>query len=84
MSAAFLKGVAENLPNAEVILDKFHVMALASKAVDKSRRLEQRLDPSLKGLRWTLLKNRDSLTPAQRADLDRLVKRVASRRTARA
>ncbi len=84
MSAAFLKGVAENLPNAEVTLDKFHVMALASKAVDETRRLEQRLDPSLKGLRWTLLKNRDSLTPAQRADLDRFVKRVASRRTARA
>ena len=84
MSAAFIKGVADHLPNAELTHDKFHVLALAAKAVDETRRLEQRLDPSLKGLRWTLLKNRDSLTPAQRADLDALVARVASKRTARA
>lgn len=84
MSAAFIKGVAEFLPNAELTHDKFHVVALASKAVDETRRIEQRLDPALKGLRWTLLKNRDSLTPAQRADLDALVAQVASKRTARA
>ena len=84
MSAAFIKGVKENLPNAELTFDKFHVIALASRAVDETRRLEQRLDPSLKGLRWTLLKNRHSLTPAQRADLDALVTQVASKRTARA
>ena len=84
MSAAFLKGVAEHLPNAEHTLDKFHVVALASRAVDETRRRERRLDPSLKGLRWTLLKDRDSLTAAQRADLDALVAQVASKRTARA
>lgn len=84
MSAAFIKGVAECLPNAELTHDKFHVLALASKAVDETRRIEQRLDPALKGLRWTLLKNRDSLTPAQRADLDALLAQVASKRTARA
>ena len=84
MSAAFIKGVAEHLPDAELTHDKFHVLALASKAVDETRRIEQRLDPALKGLRWTLLKNRDSLTAAQRADLDALVAQVASKRTARA
>ena len=84
MSAAFIKGVAEFLPNAELTHDKFHVLALASKALDETRRVEQRLDPALKGLRWTLLKNRDSLTPEQRADLDALVAQVASKRTARA
>ena len=84
MSAAFIKGVAEHLPNAELTHDKFHVLALASNAVDETRRLEQRLDASLKGLRWTLLKNRDSLTAAQRTDLDQLVAQVVSKRTARA
>lgn len=84
MSAAFIKGVGEHLPSAELTHDKFHVLALASNAVDETRRLEQRLDPSLKGLRWTLLKNRDSLTLNQRADLDALVAKVASKRTARA
>ena len=84
MSAAFIKAVAENLPNAAVTFDKFHVVALASKALDATRRLEQRLDPALKGLRWTLLKKPESLTPAQRAGLDALVKQVVGRRTARA
>ncbi len=52
--------------------------------MDETRRIEQRLDPSLKGLRWTLLKDRGALANAQRADLDALVAQVASRRTARA
>lgn len=47
--------------------------ALISKAVDKTRRIEQKTDPSLKGLRWTLLKDREELSPAAQADLDALV-----------
>ena len=84
MSPAFVKGVAEHLPNAQVTFDKFHVVAHASKALDETRRIEQRADPALKGLRWTLLRSPESLSPAQRADLDALVAQVAGRRTARA
>jgi transposase len=84
MSPAFIKGVAAHLPNATVTFDKFHVIAHASAAVDKMRRIEQRTDPSLKGLRWKLLKDRDTLTPAARADLDALVAQVTTKRTARA
>ena len=84
MSPAFIKGAAEHLPNAEVTFDKFHVVAHASKALDETRRIEQRLDPELKGLRWTLLRSPGSLSPGQRADLDALVAQVAGRRTARA
>ena len=84
MSPAFIKGVAEHLPNARVTFDKFHVVAHASAAVDQMRRLEQRTDPSLKGLRWTLLKNRDRLSDEGRADLDTLIAQAATKRTARA
>jgi transposase len=84
MSPAFIKGCAEHLPRARITFDKFHVVAHASTAVDATRRLEQKSDPSLKGLRWTLLKNRDRLSVAQRAELDGLVAQVASKRTARA
>ena len=48
------------------------------------RRLEQRTDPSLKGLRWTLLKDRDRLSDEGRADLDGLIAAAATKRTARA
>lgn len=84
MSNAFIKGVAEHLPNARVTFDKFHLVAHASAALDQTRRLEQRTDPSLKGLRWTLLKDRDRLSATARTDLDALIAQAASKRTARA
>lgn len=84
MSPAFIKGVSESLPAARITYDKFHVIAHASQAVDKTRRIEQKTDPSLKGLRWTLLKDREKLTPSAQADLDALAKQVTTKRTARA
>lgn len=84
MSPAFIKGVTEYLPNARITFDKFHVIAHASTAVDKTRRIEQKTDPSLKGLRWKLLRDRGALAPDARADLDALIAQVTTKRTARA
>ena len=38
MSNAFIAGVGDNLPNAEMTFDHFHVMKLPSEAVDDVRR----------------------------------------------
>lgn len=84
MSPAFIKGVTEELPNARITFDKFHVVWHANAAVDKMRRIEQRTDQSLKGLRWSLLKDRADLKPEATADLDALIARLTSVRTARA
>lgn len=84
MSPAFIKGVSENLPNARITFDKFHVIAHASQAVDKTRREEQRTDPTLKGMRWKLLKDRGSLNCQDRTELDILISKVSIKRTARA
>ena len=84
MSPAFIKGVTDNLPNARITFDKFHVIAHASTAVDKMRRAEQKADPDLKGLRWALLKDRSKLTASQSADLDALIAHVTTKRTAKA
>ena len=78
MSKAFIKGVTKHLPNARITFDKFHVVAHASKAVDQTRRAEQKTDPSLKGLRWALLKDRQRLPESQRADLDAFVAQVSA------
>ena len=51
MSPAFIAGVEEHFPNAQITFDKFHVIAHASDAISKTRREEQKLDPTLKGLR---------------------------------
>lgn len=84
MSPAFIKGVTHYLPSARITFDKFHVIAHANTAVEKTRRIEQKIDPSLKGLRWKLLRDRASLTSEARADLDAFVAQVATKRTARA
>jgi transposase len=83
MSRAFIRSVANYLPQARITFDKFHVAAHASAALDQTRRLEQRRDPSLKGLRWTLLKDRQRLSVEARADLDALIAHAATKRTAR-
>ncbi len=84
MSPAFIKGVTEHLPNAQITFDKFHVIAHANVAVDKTRRIEQKTDPSLKGLRWKLLRDRGDLMPDARADPDALIAQATTKRTARA
>jgi transposase len=63
MSPAFIKGCTNELPNARITFDKFHVVWHANAAVDKMRRIEQRSDKSFKGMRWSLLKDRASLKP---------------------
>lgn len=84
MSPAFIKGCTDELPNARITFDKFHVVWHANAAVDKMRRLEQRTDKSLKGMRWSLLKDRADLRPEAAADLDALMARITRVRTARA
>ncbi len=84
MSPAFIKGCTEQFPNARITFDKFHVIWHASTAVDRMRRIEQRTDRSLKGLRWSLLKDRSRLSPEAVADLDALIAKMTTVRTARA
>ncbi len=84
MSPAFIAGVSQHLPNARITFDKFHVIGHASTAVDQMRRIEQRTDKSLKGMRWTLLKDTAKLKPEATADLDALIAKMSVKRTARA
>jgi transposase len=84
MSPAYIKGVTENLPNARITFDKFHVIAAASTALDTMRRSEQKTDPDLKGYRWALLKDRNKLPAEQAADLVKLIMQYPTKRTARA
>ena len=88
MSAAYIKGVGQHLPGAQITFDKFHVIAHASAAVEKTRRVEQRSDPEkgaqLKGMRWTLLKDVGSLKPEAGAALHALITAPRLTMTARA
>jgi transposase len=59
MSPAFLSGIAEHLPNAEVTVDWFHIVQLFTTAVDDVRKQESHIRPLPKNLRWSVLKKGD-------------------------
>ena len=75
MSHAFLSGVAEHLPRAEVTVDWFHIVQTFTKRLDEVRKKERREQGHPKSLRWALLKSLDNenLTPKQLAALEELV-----------
>ncbi|WP_444999275.1 ISL3 family transposase [Halomonas mongoliensis] len=75
MSQAFLGGVAEHLPKAEVTVDWFHIVQTFTKRLDEVRKKERREQGHPKSLRWALLKSLDNenLTPKQLAALQELV-----------
>jgi transposase len=81
MSGAFQKSVRTHAPNAVICFDPFHVIGLATDALDAVRRRHWRQarhnpDPELthllKGARWALLKNPTNLTYPQAVTLARI------------
>ncbi len=73
MSPAFLSAIEEEFPNANVTVDWFHVVQLFTKALDEVRKVERKLQPHPKSLRWAVLKNADgSLTDKQKEALAEL------------
>jgi transposase len=80
MSAAFVKSAKENIPLAEakIVHDRFHVMKLASEAVDRVRRAEHKElkligDASLTGTRFIWLTGFERLSESQQERLDDLI-----------
>lgn len=78
MSAAFAKGVAQALPNAQISYDRFHVVAMANEAMDEVRREEVRTQPQsikaalgdndrklLRSLTWGMRRNPDGWSKKQ-------------------
>lgn len=57
MSKAFQAGARAQCPQAQISFDPFHVVQLASTALDQVRRAETKRTPTLKGSRWALLKS---------------------------
>lgn len=84
MSPAFLSGISASFPNSEVTLDKFHLVALLTKAVDETRKEEGRRFRELKGTRWIWLKNPANLTSAQKQQLEDFLESNDYSKTARA
>jgi transposase len=77
MSAAYERGVKENCRNAQVVFDKFHVVANVSKAVDLVRRAELRLGGKgvwewLNKSQWLWRKNPENLSAEEQDRLSKI------------
>ena len=77
MSAAYVKAAKQTIPLAEnkIVHDRFHVMQLATKAVDKVRRGEHRRlllddDNRLAKTKYIWLTSQENLSEKQRTQLD--------------
>jgi transposase len=77
MSKAYQKGAREELGNAEVVFDPFHVHALVSQAVDAVRRKEAKTGDleakaALKQSVYLIRKNPENLTEGEQSRLEEL------------
>ena len=72
MSPAFIKGVNEQFPNAQITYDRFHILKILNDAVDKVRREEVKQHEILKRTKYIFLKNRVNLTVKQKAKLEEI------------
>jgi transposase len=87
MSQAYISSIEKHCPNAELVLDRFHIVKALNEAVDEVRKQQWReADPNerkaLKGLRWLLFKHASSRSKKDSRILNNL--RVANRRIHRA
>jgi transposase len=77
MSWAYISAISENLPEAEIVCDRFHVVKLLNEKLTDLRRELHRTTTSalekqvLKGIRWLLLKRPENLDQ-QRSEHQRL------------
>lgn len=84
MSPAFIKGSRASLPEASLTFDKFHIMKIIGEAVDKTRREERAEHPELKGWRYALLRNPETMNDEQLGFVSDLLLRKTRLKTARA
>jgi transposase len=78
MTGGYAKSVLKHAPQATIVIDNYHVVALASKALDEVRREhwnelrtagQTDTAKQFKADRWALLKNPDQLTDRQASTL---------------
>ena len=72
MSPAFIKGVKDSLPEAEITFDRFHVMKILNNAVDTVRKEEVKANPILKESKYVFLKNAENLKEKEKKKMEEI------------
>lgn len=85
MSPAFIRGITDNFPKAQITFDKFNLIQTVNKAVDEVRRNERKSQPELlKRTRFLWLKNPRNLTQKQSRKLQEISLNKFNLKTVRA
>jgi transposase len=66
MWKAYIRSAKNKLPNAEIVHDKFHLIAYLNKSMDQVRRREVTGNEELINSRYALLKNEENMTAKQK------------------
>lgn len=79
MSPAYWAAVRENLPDAAVVFDRFHIVKLVNEKLDDLRRdmvreAEGLMKKTVKGLRWLLLMRRENVAAEKLPQLEEALK----------
>ena len=79
MASSYNSWAEEFLPNATIIIDRFHVIKALNDRVDKARRrvmamVDDKTAKKIKGNRYVFLKNRENLTPKEEKKLKCAIK----------
>lgn len=72
MSPAYISAAKENMPNADIVFDRFHLHQSLNKAIDQIRREESRQFKGLRKTRFIWLKGYNKLNQTQRGLVDSL------------
>ena len=73
MSPAFISGVMNNFPKAQLVFDKFHLIQSLNKVLDEVRKAERKGNELLKGHKYTILKKYENLSLEKKYELDYLL-----------
>lgn len=84
MSPAFIRGVGDQLPNAEITFDRYHIIAQLNTAVDDVRKPERRSHPELARSKYLWLTRLERLNERQTQTLAWLTRPSSKLPTARA
>jgi transposase len=77
MSETFINAIKKHCPNAQLVLDRFHIVKALNEAMDEVRKEQWRKASkderqALKGLRWLLFKHVSKRSPEDQALIEQL------------
>jgi len=78
MSRSYSSAVTEHLPQVDIVFDRYHIMSQMNMAIESLRRQQQNIpdqngQKTLKGCRFLLLRNYNSLSHDRQVKLDTLL-----------